>query len=88
MFEVFAEGTSNPWGIDFDEYGQCIIEACVIPHLWHMIQGGRYSDRADSIITSIWPRVRDHERYQQKEGQRHINPFIYDDIKTIGDHVH
>jgi putative membrane-bound dehydrogenase-like protein len=45
-FEVFAEGTSNPWGIDFDEYGQCIIEACVIPHLFHIIQGARYERQA------------------------------------------
>ena len=49
-FEVFAEGTSNPWGIDFDEHGQCIVEACVIPHLFHMIQGGRYLRQGDSII--------------------------------------
>ena len=41
-FEVFAHGTSNPWGIDFDSDGQMIITACVIPHLYHMIQGGRY----------------------------------------------
>ncbi len=48
IFEVFAEGTSNPWGIDFDEHGQCFIEACVIPHLFHMIQGGRYHRQAGS----------------------------------------
>jgi putative membrane-bound dehydrogenase-like protein len=42
VFEVFAHGTSNPWGIDFDADGQLIITACVIPHLYHMIQGGRY----------------------------------------------
>ena len=41
-FEVFAEGTSNPWGIDFNDYGQAFITACVVPHLYHMIQGGRY----------------------------------------------
>jgi putative membrane-bound dehydrogenase-like protein len=41
-FEVFAHGTSNPWGIDFDSNGQMLITACVIPHLYHMIQGGRY----------------------------------------------
>lgn len=41
-FEMFSEGTSNPWGVDFDEYGQCHIEACVIPHFFHMIQGARY----------------------------------------------
>jgi putative membrane-bound dehydrogenase-like protein len=65
-FEVFAEGTSNPWGIDFNDYGQCIIEACVIPHLWHIIQGAHY----------------------QRQAGEHFSPFVYDDIKTIADHVH
>ena len=41
-FEIFSNGTSNPWGLDFDEYGQAFISACVIPHLWHMIQGAYY----------------------------------------------
>ena len=66
VFERFAEGTSNPWGIDFDEHGQFIIEACVIPHLWHIIQGGRY----------------------QRQAGQHDNPYTFDDIKTIADHVH
>ncbi len=42
-FEVFAHGTSNPWGVDFNDYGQCFITACVIPHLYHIIQGGLIS---------------------------------------------
>jgi len=42
QFEVFAFGTSNPWGVDFDDQGQCFLTCCVIPHLFHMIQGGRY----------------------------------------------
>ena len=46
VFEVFAEGTSNPWGLDFDEHGQAFIEACVIPHCFHIIQGGRYLRQA------------------------------------------
>lgn len=66
IFEVFAEGTSNPWGIDFDERGQLFAEACVIPHLFQLAQGGRYHRQAGA----------------------HFNPFIYDDIKTIADHVH
>ncbi|MEZ6133156.1 MAG: family 16 glycoside hydrolase [Planctomycetaceae bacterium] len=41
-FEAFAQGTSNPWGVDFNDHGQAFITACVIPHLYHMIQGGRY----------------------------------------------
>jgi putative membrane-bound dehydrogenase-like protein len=46
VFEVFAEGTSNPWGLDFNDYGQAFIEACVIPHCFHVIQGGRYQRQA------------------------------------------
>ena len=41
-FERFAEGTSNPWGLDFNDYGHPFITACVIPHLYHIIQGARY----------------------------------------------
>ena len=42
QFEVFAWGTSNPWGVDFDDHGQAFLTACVIPHLFHLIQGARY----------------------------------------------
>ncbi|MGB8167996.1 MAG: PVC-type heme-binding CxxCH protein [Chthoniobacteraceae bacterium] len=52
-FELFAEGTSNPWGLDFDARGQAIIEACVIPHLFHMIQGGRYQRQAGAHFNSF-----------------------------------
>lgn len=45
-FEVFAEGTSNPWGIDFNEVGHAFSTACVIPHLYHVIQGARYQRQA------------------------------------------
>jgi putative membrane-bound dehydrogenase-like protein len=45
-FEVFAEGTSNPWGVDFNDMGQAFCTACVIPHLYHIIQGARYQRQA------------------------------------------
>jgi putative membrane-bound dehydrogenase-like protein len=45
-FEVFAHGTSNPWGVDFDDFGQCFCTACVIPHLFHIIPGARYERQA------------------------------------------
>ncbi|MCA9149658.1 MAG: c-type cytochrome, partial [Planctomycetales bacterium] len=41
-FDVFSWGTSNPWGVDFNDHGHAFITACVIPHLWHIIQGARY----------------------------------------------
>lgn len=46
LFEIFAEGTSNPWGIDFNDHGQAFITACVIPHLYHVIQGAHYQRQA------------------------------------------
>jgi putative membrane-bound dehydrogenase-like protein len=46
VFEVFAHGTSNPWGLDFNDRGQAFVEACVIPHNWHIIQGARYQRQA------------------------------------------
>lgn len=46
VFEVFAQGTSNPWGLDFNDRGQAFVEACVIPHAFHIIQGGRYQRQA------------------------------------------
>ena len=47
-FEVFAQGTSNPWGVDFNDRGQAFLTACVIPHLFHVIQNGRYHRQAGS----------------------------------------
>lgn len=45
-FEVFAHGTSNPWGVDFNDHGQAFVTACVIPHLYHIIEGARYQRQA------------------------------------------
>ncbi|MGI9474955.1 MAG: PVC-type heme-binding CxxCH protein [Rubripirellula sp.] len=65
-FEVFARGLSNPWGFDFNDLGQGFATCCVIPHLFHVVQGGVY----------------------HKQSRPHVNPHIYDDIKTIRDHTH
>ncbi len=41
-FEAVAHGTTNPWGLDFDEYGQAFITNCVIKHLWHVVPGAHF----------------------------------------------
>ncbi|MEM0896826.1 MAG: PVC-type heme-binding CxxCH protein, partial [Verrucomicrobiota bacterium] len=45
-FQVFSHGTSNPWGVDFNEYGDWFISACVIPHFYHLTKGGLYERQA------------------------------------------
>ena len=66
-FEVFAEGTSNPWGIDFDEHGQAFITACVIPHLYHVIQGAHYErqsgDHPRRHVYDDIKTIADHRHY-------------------------
>jgi len=42
LVEVVAHGTTNPWGIAFDDYGQMFVANCVIKHLFHVIPGARY----------------------------------------------
>ncbi len=41
-FQLFCEGTSNPWGVAFDHEGSAFISACVIDHLWHLAETGYY----------------------------------------------
>lgn len=66
-FEVFAWGTSNPWGIDFNDYGQAFSTACVIPHLFHIIQGARYQRQAgqhfDQYAFDDIKTIADHAHY-------------------------
>lgn len=84
VFEVFTEGGSNPWGIDFDEHGQLFAEMCVIPHFWHMIQGARIERQGGEHFTVG---AEETKRYR-KSGGKPVHPHIYEDIKQHGDHVH
>ncbi len=38
-FEVLAHGTTNPWGHDWDEFGEAFFINTVNGHLWHLIPG-------------------------------------------------
>ena len=42
VFEVVCRGTTNPWGLDYDEHGQFFFTNNVIGHLWHVIPGAHY----------------------------------------------
>lgn len=41
-FEVFAWGTTNPFGLDWDDHGEMVFTNCVIHHLWHVVPGAHY----------------------------------------------
>ena len=65
VFERWSEGGSNQWGVDWNDHGEAFFEACVIPHMWHAIQGARYQRQAgthqdthtyEDIKTIAWGR--------------------------------
>lgn len=53
-FELFAEGTSNPWGIAWNDEGDAFLSACVIDHLWHLTEGGYYHRQAGAYPSGTW----------------------------------
>ncbi len=42
VFEVVTHGTTNPWGMDYNDYGEMFFTNNVIGHLWHVVPGAHY----------------------------------------------
>ncbi len=63
VFEVWCEGTSNPWGIAIDPEGSFFSSACVIDHLWHLVETGYYIRQGGPYPPFTWPieSIVDHE---------------------------
>ncbi len=40
--EIVCDGTTNPWGMDWNEYGETFFINTVIGHLWHVTAGAHY----------------------------------------------
>jgi putative membrane-bound dehydrogenase-like protein len=47
IWEPYCDGTTNPWGIDWDDWGEAFISNCVNPHLFHVIPGAHYEPWRD-----------------------------------------
>jgi putative membrane-bound dehydrogenase-like protein len=54
-FQVFCEGTSNPWGIAVNDEGDFFVSACVIDHLWHLVETGYYIRQGGPYPAYTWP---------------------------------
>jgi len=64
IVEAFAHGTTNPWGLDWDEYGQMMVTNCVIKHLFHFAPGGHYDRMFGQDVNphayQLMPSIADH----------------------------
>ncbi|HXD85925.1 MAG TPA: PVC-type heme-binding CxxCH protein [Urbifossiella sp.] len=63
-FELYASGTTNPWGLDWDDFGQMFITNCVIHHIWNVIPGGHmermYGDDVNPYTYGLQKSCADH----------------------------
>jgi putative membrane-bound dehydrogenase-like protein len=89
VFENFADGTTNPWGVDFDDFGQCFVSNCVNPHLFHMTQGGHYEpwrNRPSSLYAyERLPTCADHLHFQ---GAWNMRGETSETLALGGGHAH
>ncbi|MBL8818692.1 MAG: HEAT repeat domain-containing protein [Planctomyces sp.] len=53
-FQLFAEGTSNPWGVAWNPVGDAFVSACVIDHLWHLSETGYYHRQGGPYPPYTW----------------------------------
>lgn len=53
-FQIFCEGTSNPWGLAIDTEGSFFVSACVIDHLWHLVESGYYIRQGGPYPPFTW----------------------------------
>ena len=79
-FEVVCAGTTNPWGMDWDENGQMFFINTVIGHLWHVVPGARYrrmyGEHFNPHTYGVIEQTADHFHWDTKEN--------WHDIRKVG----
>ena len=80
VVEAYANGTTNPWGMDWDENGELFVINTVIGHLWHAVPGihwqRMFGEDLQSNLYELVPMIADHYHWDTRE-QWH-------DIRKIG----
>jgi putative membrane-bound dehydrogenase-like protein len=79
-FEVVCQGTTNPWGHDWDENGQLFFINTVIGHLWHVIPGAyykrMYGEHPNPYLYELIDQTADHVHWDTAEK--------WSDIRDLG----
>jgi len=79
-FEVVCEGTTNSWGMDWDQNGELFFINTVIGHLWHAIPGSyfrrMYGEHLNPHVYGVIEQTADHFHWDTKEQ--------WSDIRKLG----
>lgn len=91
VWEPYADGTTNPWGIDWNDYGHAFITNCVNPHLFQVIQGAHYEPwRGRKSSQYAYQRIEtiaDHLHFTGLSGYRGGKGSVEEDAAG-GGHAH
>jgi putative membrane-bound dehydrogenase-like protein len=68
--EWVCQGTTNPWGMDWDKHGNLFFINTVIGHLWHAIPNSHlqrmYGEDLDPYTYELLPHIADHVHWDEK----------------------
>jgi putative membrane-bound dehydrogenase-like protein len=80
IFEVVCRGTTNPWGMDWNEQGELFFINTVIGHLWHAVPGAHfqrmYGEDDNPHVYQLLGQTADHVHWDTAEH--------WSDIRKIG----
>ncbi|MEY4566672.1 MAG: hypothetical protein RLY14_1642, partial [Planctomycetota bacterium] len=80
-FEVYTHGTTNPWGMDWNDHGELFFINTVIGHLWHAIPGAHvermYGEDLNPYVFRLMPQNADHVHWNEANEK-------WMDIRKIG----
>jgi putative membrane-bound dehydrogenase-like protein len=70
-FEVVCRGTTNSWGMDWDQHGELFFINTVIGHLWHAVPGAHfqrmYGEDFDPYLYALMGQTADHYHWDTAE---------------------
>lgn len=78
--EVVCEGTTNPWGMDWNELGEAFFINTVIGHLWHVIPGAHYRRMfGEDLNPHVYHLIEQHADHVHWDAGE-----IWSDVRKIG----
>jgi putative membrane-bound dehydrogenase-like protein len=92
-FEVVCHGTTNPWGFDFDQYGEMFFINTVIGHFWHVIPNAHYrrmyGEHFNPRAYGIIEQHADHFHWDTTEAWSDVRKGVTESTKKAGGgHAH
>lgn len=93
QIEMVAEGTTNPWGHDWNDVGELFFINTVIGHLWHAVPGSyferMYGEPKRQNLYRLIPQTADHVHWDSREQWMDIRKGMSDRTSELGGgHAH